>query len=163
MSTSYEAPHYAVFRHHESRYFLYCCSVHYILKKVLALWTWYFLMVLKAAEKKYVQNSCYGLDIMKNSHSKESICSFMYGVVQSLFIKIWWFYRTIQLQRPLKETHRNWQDLNGDWETTGRRVANSQKTIRCRLKWGNANIHIKAPPPRVVDLKRANPSLVTQG
>jgi hypothetical protein len=38
-------------------------------------------MILNAVEKRFVENSCYGLDAMKNSHSEESICCFMYGVV----------------------------------------------------------------------------------
>jgi hypothetical protein len=36
----------------------------------------------KAIEKKAVQNSSYELDVMKNSHSKESIHCFLYGVLQ---------------------------------------------------------------------------------
>jgi hypothetical protein len=39
--------------------------------------------VLKSVEKKSVQSSCYGLDVMKNSLSKESIHSFMNVVVES--------------------------------------------------------------------------------
>jgi hypothetical protein len=42
----------------------------------------YSLMILKDVDNKSVENSCYGLDAMKNGHSKESMCCFMYGVVQ---------------------------------------------------------------------------------
>ena len=38
--------------------------------------------IMKSVEKKSVQSSCYGLDVMRNSYSKESIYCFMYGVVQ---------------------------------------------------------------------------------
>ena len=38
--------------------------------------------IMKSVEKKSVQSSCYGLDVMKNSYSKESIYCLMYGVVQ---------------------------------------------------------------------------------
>jgi hypothetical protein len=32
--------------------------------------------------KSVEESSCYGLDVLKNSYSKESIHRFMYGVVQ---------------------------------------------------------------------------------
>jgi hypothetical protein len=38
--------------------------------------------VFKSVDKKSIQRSCYGLDVMKSSYSKESILCFMYGVVQ---------------------------------------------------------------------------------
>jgi hypothetical protein len=43
--------------------------------------------VLKSVEKKSVQSSCYGLEVMKNSHSKESVHCFMYSGVQPWLIK----------------------------------------------------------------------------
>jgi hypothetical protein len=36
-------------------------------------------MILKAVENKSVQNSCFGLGVMKNSHSKESIHFHVWG------------------------------------------------------------------------------------
>jgi hypothetical protein len=47
----------------------------------MAQLTLYLLIILNSVENKSVENSCYGLDVMKNSHSKESICCFMYGIV----------------------------------------------------------------------------------
>jgi hypothetical protein len=40
-----------------------------------------FSKIMNYVEKKSVQSSGYGLDVMKNSHSMESIHCFMYGVV----------------------------------------------------------------------------------